>query len=146
MAAMLYRTAGSPTYEPNDADSHLFDDITPETSHYKEICWAGSKGVAEGWDDRTFRGLESVARQDMAAFLYRLAGSPSYTPGATDARRFADVTAATPHAKEIWWLANAGIAKGFTDGTFRGLAPVARQDMAAFLHRLHDFMNGTFPF
>lgn len=146
MAAMLYRTAGSPTYEPSNADRQLFDDITPETPHYKEICWVGSKGVAEGWDDRTFRGLESVARQDMAAFLYRLAGSPSYTPGATDARRFADVTAATPHAKEIWWLANAGIAKGFPDGTFRGLSPVARQDMAAFLHRLHDFMNGTFPF
>ncbi len=146
MAAMLYRTAGSPAYEPSKIDRQRFADITPDTPHFKEICWAGSEGIAQGWDDKTFRGLESVARQDMAAFLYRLAGSPSYVPGASDAQRFADVTAATPHAKEIWWLADAGITEGFSDGTFRGLAPVARQDMAAFLHRLHVFMNGTFPF
>ena len=46
----------------------------------------------------------------------------------------------TPHAEDILWLAHAGISTGWkeADGTstFRGMSPVVRQDMAAFLRRL----------
>ncbi len=89
---------------------------------------------------REYRGMSSVIRQDMAAFLYRWAGSPEYTPSNADMHRFRDVDGATPHAKEIWWLASTGISEGWLepDGsrTFRGMSPVTRQDMAAFMHRL----------
>jgi hypothetical protein len=81
--------------------------------------------------------MDSVKRQDMAAFLYRLAGSPEYAPGSAVEKRFADVDGRTPHAKEIWWLVDNGIAEGWSDGTFRGMDSVKRQDMAAFLHRFH---------
>ncbi|KFI68108.1 S-layer homology domain-containing protein [Bifidobacterium magnum] len=37
---------------------------------------------------------------------------------------------------QIGWLAGTGISTGYEDGTFRGMTPVYRQDMAAFLHRL----------
>jgi hypothetical protein len=37
----------------------------------------------------------------MAAFLYRLAGSPNYSPTAKDKNRFKDVTSSTSFAKEI---------------------------------------------
>ena len=53
---------------------------------------------------------------------------------------FGDVTAKTDHHEDIWWLAKTGISTGFPDGTFRGMSPVARQDMAAFLKRLHDIL------
>ncbi|QWT17570.1 S-layer homology domain-containing protein [Collinsella sp. zg1085] len=144
MAAMLYRTAGSPYYVPNAADMQRFSDVSPATPHFKEICWVGSRAIAEGWSDGTYRGLSHVARQDMAAFLYRIAGSPAFEPTAADIGRFPDVSESTPHCREIWWLARTGISTGFPDGTFRGLAPVARQDMAAFLHRLHTCVNGVF--
>ena len=104
-----------------------------------------TQGITPGFPDRTYRGLNTVARQDMAAFLYRLAGSPSFAPGTDDVHRFTDVTSATPHAREIWWLAGTGVTEGFHDGTFRGLAPVTRQDMAAFLHRLSTYLGGVFP-
>lgn len=94
---------------------------------------------------REYRGMSSVIRQDMAAFLYRWAGSPEYTPSNADMHRFRDVDGATPHAKEIWWLASAGISEGWLepDGsrTFRGMSPVTRQDMAAFLYRLAGTPN-----
>ena len=89
---------------------------------------------------REYRGMSSVVRQDMAAFLYRWAGSPEYMPLNTDMHRFCDVDRLTPHAKEIWWLASTGISEGWLDSdgsrTFRGMSPVTRQDMAAFLYRL----------
>ena len=78
------------------------------------------------------------ARCDMAAFLYRLAGSPVFEPSTAGRARFSDVTAATPHAKEIWWLAHTRISTGFDDGTFRPYSSVARCDMAAFLRRMND--------
>ena len=94
---------------------------------------------------REYRGMSSVIRQDMAAFLYRWAGSPEYTPSNADMHRFRDVDGATPHAKEIWWLASTGISEGWLepDGsrTFRGMSPVTRQDMAAFLSRLAGTPN-----
>ena len=112
-----------------------FVDVNSETPHADDIKWLADKGIAEGWSDGTFRGMDSVKRQDMAAFLYRLAGSPEYTPGSAVEKRFVDVDGRTPHAKEIWWLADKGIAEGWSDGTFRGMDSVKRQDMAAFLHR-----------
>lgn len=112
-----------------------FKDVYEYTDHSAEIGWLAASGISQGFPDGTFRGLANVARQDMAAFLYRLAGSPTYTPSDAEKQRFPDVNNTTPHAKEIWWLASTGITTGFPDGTFRGLSPVARQDMAAFLRR-----------
>ncbi|MCR4870480.1 MAG: hypothetical protein K5859_04165, partial [Atopobiaceae bacterium] len=47
-----------------------------EANHAAEVEWLASVGVTKGWDmhDGTFqfRGTNIVARQDMAAFMYRL--------------------------------------------------------------------------
>ena len=56
---------------------------------------------------------------------------------------FADVRQGdTPHAADIQWLADNGISGGWLESngtyTFRGMSPVVRQDMAAFLKRLAD--------
>ena len=42
----------------------------------------------------------------------------------------------TPHNDDVQWLASTGISTGFSDGTFRPYAEVARCDMAAFIRRL----------
>ena len=123
-------------------DWTLFSDVDSGTSHAKEIGWLASTGISEGFPDGTFRPMAGVARQDMAAFLYRLAGSPSYTPSASAKAAFSDVDSSTPHYKEVLWLAETGISEGFPDGTFRGMSTVARQDMAAFLRRTYDYMTG----
>ncbi|NEG72867.1 S-layer protein, partial [Bifidobacterium ramosum] len=48
-----------------------------------------------------------MKRQDMAAFLYRLAGSPAFDESKAG-NPFRDVTSRTPHYKEILWLASTG--------------------------------------
>ena len=125
---------------PLAAEGSSLSDVTDETPHEADIEWLFESGISTGWvasdGTRTFRPANTIIRQDMAAFLYRLAGSPDYTPTDEDAARFTDVTATTPHALEIWWLASTGISTGWSDGTFRPTNTVIRQDMAAFLHRL----------
>ena len=85
----------------------------------------------------------------MAAFLYRLAGSPAYEPAAADKARFSDVDGSTPHYEEVLWLASTGISKGWDNGdstaSFRPYEDIARVDMAAFLHRLADWMGAPDP-
>ena len=113
-----------------------FDDVNGATPHADHIAWLAAQGISTGFPDGTFRPYDPVARCDMAAFLYRLAGSPEYEPSEEAKARFSDVDEGTPHAKEVWWLAEQGITTGFPDGTFRPYDTIVRCDMAAFLHRL----------
>lgn len=48
----------------------------------------------------------------------------------------ADVSVGNPFVRDVQWLADLGIARGYADGTFRPAAPVNRDAMAAFLYRL----------
>lgn len=127
-----------------------FIDVATQTPHYQDIEWMSLQEISEGWTEydgtRTYHPMETVKRQDMAAFLHRLAvkvgypGAADYTPTAADKAYFSDVDESTPHAEDIWWLASTGIARGWTEAdgshTYRGMDSVKRQDMAAFLARL----------
>ena len=129
MAAFLYRASGSP--KP-------FKDVAPGSPRFAEISWMAEKDIAKGYSDGRFRPNDSVARRDMAAFLYRLAGSPAYEPSEADETFFSDVDSSTPHAKEIWWLAAQGISEGWIEGGrhyFRPSEPLTRSDAMALIQR-----------
>ena len=137
MAAFLYRLAGEPKF---DAKGVSFTDVDESTPHYKAILWLAAEGVSTGWEaaDGTseFRPYAEISRCDMAAFLYRMAGSPEV--GIDEA--FTDVDGSTPHREAVLWLAASGVSTGWTaeDGTktFRPYDQIVRCDMAAFLQRM----------
>lgn len=131
MAAYLYRLAGSPTYAPSVRSP--FKDLAPTDPFYKEISWLASKGISTGWADGTFRPNDSISREAMAAFIYRLAGSPAYSPSANSP--FVDYGRGNAFYKEVSWLASKRITTGWNDGTCRPYEPVSRGAMAAFLYR-----------
>ena len=137
MAAFMYRLAGEPDYTPPAVSP--FTDVPPGTAYYKEINWLADQEISKGYDDRTFRPLEPVNRDAMAAFMYRLAGEPSYTPPA--ASPFTDVAPGTAFYKEINWLADQEISKGYDDRTFRPLVAVNRDAMAAFMYRFNEKLD-----
>ncbi|MEG9247476.1 CAP domain-containing protein [Arthrobacter sp. Soc17.1.1.1] len=139
MAAFLYRAAGSPAYTPPAVSP--FADISTGQQFYKEMSWLASTGISTGWAEadgtRTYRALQPVNRDAMAAFLYRAAGSPAYTPPAVSP--FADISTGQQFYKEMSWLASTGISTGWAEAdgtrTYRALQPVNRDAMAAFLYR-----------
>jgi len=132
MAAFLYRFAETPMHWPPEVSP--FTDVTPATQFYHDITWLAAGGITTGYPDGTFRPWEPIARDAMAAFLYRFSGEPEFTPPATSP--FSDITPETQFYKEITWLAEQGITTGYPDGTFRPLSPINRDAMAAFLYRL----------
>lgn len=99
----------------------------------KEILWLANSGITRGFSDGTFRPSASINRDAMAAFFYRMAGSPSFTAPATPT--FKDVPKSHPFYKEIEWMAARGITTGYPDGTFRPSATTNRDAMAAFFYR-----------
>lgn len=138
MAAFLWRASNLPSYRASAEDQEAFADVNEGTSHAQDIWWLAAKGISTGYPDGTFKGQDTVVRQDMAAFLYRLAGSPAYTPSQADKKQFVDVTEKTPHAREIWWMVSTGLTQGYGDGTFRPQNAVTRADMAAFMRRFYN--------
>lgn len=135
MSAFLYRLSGSPQYTVGDKQP--FKDVSPNRLFYKEMSWLADRGISTGWPDGTFHPWHPVNRDSMAAFLYRAAGSPAYTPPKTSP--FTDVSTGNLFYKEISWLAEQGISTGWVqpDGTrkFAPLEPVHRDAMAAFMYR-----------
>lgn len=141
MAAFMYRLAGEPAFTPPKTSP--FVDVSVNTQFYKEISWLSSQGISNGWTrtdgKKEFRPLATVNRDAMAAFMYRLAGSPAYTPPSTSP--FVDVPRSHVFYKEIAWMRTSGISNGWaTNGKseYRPNSPVARDAMAAFMKRWSD--------
>ena len=135
MSAFLYRLSGSPQYTVGTKQP--FRDVGTNRLFYREMSWLADTGISTGWPDGTFRPWQPVNRDSMAAFLYRAAGSPAYTPPKTSP--FKDVATNNLFFKEISWLAEQGISSGWVqaDGTriFAPVQPVNRDAMAAFMYR-----------
>jgi hypothetical protein len=130
MAAFLFRLAGSPPVSLPSPPT--FDDVSSAHPFFTEVEWVAGEGIADGYADGTFRPAATISRQAVAAFLHRLAGDE---PVASTTPSFSDVPLAHPFFDDVEWLVEAGITEGYDDGTFRPLATVTRQAMAAFLHR-----------
>ena len=139
MAAFMYRFAGRPVFTPPGVSP--FADVPTSHPFYKEISWLAGQGISTGWvmgdGTRQYRPTEPVARDAMAAFMYRLADRPVFTPPGVSP--FADVSTGHPFYKEISWLAGQGVSRGWTepDGTvtFRPALSITRDAMAAFMYR-----------
>jgi hypothetical protein len=119
-----------------------FADVPPGTQFETEINWMASQGISTGWLEpngtKTYRPLDPVNRDAMAAFMHRLAEKPDFSPPPVSP--FADLAYGDMFYKEIVWLSARYISTGWLepDGskTFRPSQPVNRDAMAAFMYRL----------
>lgn len=120
----------------------LFLDVPPSHAFFEEITWMADEDLTSGYVDGTFRPTESVTRQAISAWLYRMAASP---PGPFADPGLADVPAGHAFVDEIWWMVATGRSTGYGDGTYRPVDCVTRQATAAFLYREVGSPVGTFP-
>lgn len=125
-----------PNPESDKSCPITFTDVPKTHGFYKSICWFAQQNITKGYADGSFRPEAAVERGAMAAFLYRLAGSPvvklpKHSP-------FNDVSTDNPFYKEIIWLASTKITTGYADGSFRPNQAIERQAMAAFLYRYNN--------
>ncbi|MDR0848381.1 MAG: leucine-rich repeat domain-containing protein [Propionibacteriaceae bacterium] len=124
----------------------VFSDVPSSHTFYSPICWVAQKVVTVGTGAGMYSPSDPVNRGSMAAFLYRMAGSPAWTPPATSP--FTDVPKTHKFYKEITWLASENITVGVTIGGLPYYQPnnaVNRGSMSAFMYRLSGSPSYTAP-
>ncbi|WP_449283285.1 S-layer homology domain-containing protein [Leucobacter sp.] len=118
-----------------------FPDVPQGHQFYTEIEWmAATKlttGITTSDGRRIYSPKGTVTREAMAAFLYRLNGSPAVD---TSKAPFADMRPGDKFYKEIVWMYNSGLSTGISQGSGKKpiYAPkdrVSREAMAAFIYR-----------
>ncbi len=113
-------------------DGRTFCDV-PVGSYYTDaVGWLAAEGVTTGVSPSAYGSGGAVTRGQMAAFLWRLMGSPSGSPPAG----FTDVEEGKYYSEAVNWLAAEGITTGLTSTLYGPDGVVTRAQMAAFLWRL----------
>ena len=125
MATFLTRALDLP-----DADGHPFDDVPSSHPHADAIAAVAEAGIARGVGKGRFAPDVPVRRDQMASLL---AGALELEP--SDEQPFSDVGPDSVHAGAVAALAEAGIARGSGDGTYRPARSIDRGQMASFLQR-----------
>lgn len=98
------------------------------------LAWAAAHGVSDG---RNPNG--NVTREQLAAMLYRYAGSPAVPNRPLP---FTDAEAVSGYAREaMCWAVEAGILNGLGDGSLDPRGEATRAQTAAMLQRYVDFLN-----
>ncbi len=111
MAAFLYRMSGSPAVTLPVTSP--FRDVPTNHVFYREIVWMNQSGISQGWPDGTYRPDAATERGPMAAFLYRMSGSPAVTLPVTSP--FRDVPTNHVFYQEIVWMWQSGISQGWIE-------------------------------
>jgi hypothetical protein len=119
--------------------AHQFTDVLHGGVHTPAIHQAASLAIVTGYGDGSFRSGDQVTRAQVASFLARSLGlRPS------GRSPFSDVTDGAAHAGAITALAEAGIALGDRDGTYRPGERVTRGQLASLLSRAYG-LEATRP-
>jgi hypothetical protein len=126
---VLIKRPGNSIYAIAQVNNRTFTDL--KTGHWAKdaIELLASKLVLEGRSASTFEPSAAISRAEFTAMLVRsLALSPEQN-GAS----FQDVATSDWHAGAIGAAVQAGLVRGFADGSFQPDAPVTRAQMAVMI-------------
>jgi len=139
-----------PTTSLPSATVGYFIDVPSSNPFFAAINWMASSGLSIGTRQSgggaLYKPVDSVSRQAMAAFLYRLSGQSFTAP--VDPT-FADVDSSSSFYTAIEWMAAQGISTGTTQPSgkplFKPGDSVSREVMAIFLARYAHVDTSTAP-
>ncbi|WP_244304551.1 S-layer homology domain-containing protein [Leucobacter viscericola] len=138
MAAFIFRMEAPKGYKAPNVSP--FADVKPGDSYYKEISWMYEAKLSTGYREvsgkPTFRAHDSLSREAMAAFIYRLEAKASKSFDAPKKDSFTDVSVRQKFRTEIEWMKKSGLSTGYRDGSYRPKDALSREAMAAFIYRL----------
>ncbi len=124
----LWRMAGSPVVTNTVS---AFDDVPADSYYWNAVQWATANGITAGLGSGLFGSNSTCTRGQMAALLYRYAGSPAIDGELP----FADVSADSYYAKAVIWAVENGITNGVSETTFAPDNICTRAQIVAFLYR-----------
>lgn len=111
------------------AEDTGFTDVPADADYAEAVRWAADHGYINGYGDGRFGINDNVTRAQLAAILYRAAG----TPASSGVSRFSDVSTAAYYIDAASWAEDNGLINGYPDGRFGVDDPVTRQQVATIL-------------
>ncbi len=137
LVTVLYRAAGEPSVT---GITNKFTDNKQGKYYYNAVLWASNKGIVNGATATTFDPDGNITREQIAAILYRYAGSPSVTGSLSGYSDQAQVSSFAVTAMQ--WAVGSGIITGVTSGgktTLSAKGNATRAQVAVMLHRFLTF-------
>ncbi len=137
LVTVLYRAAGEPTVA---GITNKFTDNKEGQYYYNAVLWASNMGIVNGSTATTFEPNGNITREQIAAILYRYAGSPTVTGSLSGYPDQAQVSSFAVSAMQ--WAVSSGIITGVNDGsktTLSAKGNATRAQVAVMLHRFLTF-------
>ena len=128
MAQFLWRFRGTPLATMASS----FDDVAIDAPYGPAVDWLAETGITLGCTTTSYCSAGTVTRAEMAAFLWRLEGSPTGSPPSG----FDDVPDDSFAGEAVDWLLAAGVTTGCTASSYCPDGLVTRAEMFTFLQRL----------
>ena len=136
IVTILWRLQGSPEAEAEET----FTDVAPGDWYADAIAWAAEKGVAEGYEDGSFRPNDAITREQLAAMLWRYAGSPEADG---DLSAFADGADTSSWAEQAMsWAVARGLLTGVDNDRLAPGGQATRAQTATLLMRFAQSVAG----
>lgn len=108
-----------------------FSDVDANAWYAEAVAYCREHGLMAGIGDHQFAPESSLTRAQLAAVLYRIAGSPAVT-GQDD---FTDTSDGAWYSDSVLWASQQGLVSGYGNGLFGPNDPVTREQMTAILWR-----------
>lgn len=136
LAVVLYRMAGSPAVSGSDS----FTDTADGTWYANAVLWASGEGVMSGYGGGLFGTNDPVNREQIAAILWRYAGSPAAFGVAVPYADEASISAYAVSAAA--WARENGFINGIDGNRF---APKSNATRAQVATVLMNYLSGRQP-
>ena len=130
MAQFMWRSKG----QPAPTTTAAFEDVAVDATYTTAVDWLAEQQITLGCTTTTYCPDGTVTRAEMAAFLWRLEGSPE---GSTPAG-FGDVPEGVFYGAAADWLLASGTTTGCTTTSYCPDGLVTRAEMFTFLKRLGE--------
>lgn len=128
LAQVLYSWSGKPA-----TDGSPFADVPAGRWYTDAVAWAAETGVMSGYGGESFGPNDPVIREQLAAVLWRYAGSPAPSGPRPD---FSDWEAVSGYAADaLRWAVENGILYGRSGGLLDPGGEASRAEVAAVLMR-----------
>lgn len=138
IAAILYRASGSPAA----TGGTTFPDVAGTAYYASATRWASAGGIISGYANGSFGPNDPITRQQLAAILWRYAGSPSASRG----EDFADESTISSYASTaVDWARDNGIINGKAGNLFDPNGRATRAQVAVILHRYMELLDTDEP-
>ena len=139
LVTVLYRASGSPAV----TGSANFTDVSSNAYYTDAVAWASANGIVTGYGNGRFGSNDPVNRAQIAAILWRYAGSPN----AESSQDFADENTIPTYASTaVDWARENGVVNGKEGNRFDPQGNATRAQVATILRNyLTMDQNGQQP-